>query len=150
MIIWCLMLTLIPAMFLFLSLLGTASAATRLEVFILIIPALASAFFIAISCGIVSVAISSLSTSRTFTMAAWIIFFVVPWLLSALVTGVADWPWLQLLSFPSLLATTTEGLFGVDINAKVRFFHAIPIIITTCAISAVWAYRRLMNAEVIK
>lgn len=150
MIVWCLILTIVPALFLYLSLLGTATGATRLDVLVLIIPLVASASFIAIACGILSVAVSSLNTSRTFTMATWIVLFVVPWLLASLVASVADWPWLQLLSFPSLLAVTTEGLFGVDIQNDVRFFHAIPIVILACAASAFWAYRRLMNAEIIK
>jgi len=99
-----------------------------------------------------SVAVSCLSPSRALTMSAWLLLFVVPHVMAAIVDAVAqgEFPWLYLASFTGLFGTVADALFKVESESDLQWFHAAPILAGIALLGLWGAHERLRRAEVIK
>lgn len=139
----------VPAMIVDLALVGTASEEVRLEDLGLIAPIFVYSLLIAAVIGAGSVGMSALSGSRALTMSAWLLLFIVPHALAALVEAIGDWPWLYLASFTGLLGTVADALFKVETESELKWYHAAPILLGIVAAALGSALYRLRRAEVI-
>jgi hypothetical protein len=115
----------------------------------LLLPCFVYSLVLAIVMGAGSVAISSLSKSRALTMSAWVLCFVVPHALAAVVEAIGHWPWLYLASFTGLLGTIADALFHVDSDSDLHWWHALPVLGLFVAGSIALSLHRLRTAEVI-
>lgn len=115
----------------------------------LLLPCLVYSLILAIVMGTGSVAVSSLSKSRALTMSAWVLCFVVPHALAAVVDGIGHWPWLYLASFTGLLGVIADALFHVDTESQLHWWHALPVLAVFVAGSIALSLYRLRAAEVI-
>ncbi len=147
--IWVFSILFLPGFLLTLLLVGTATPEMRFESLGLMLPAFLHAVIIATTVSVGSVGISSLSKSRALTMSAWMLLFLVPWVLAAIVNEVGDWPWLKLVSLPALLAVVGDTLFKVTREDALRWYHALPILAGFVALTLQVARARLRGAEVI-
>lgn len=147
--IWCFGLTFVPGALIIVALVGIGPEELRLERLGLLLPALMHSGLIAAVCSIGSVAVSAMSRSRALTMSAWILLFFVPHVLAFIVSAVGDWPWLELLSIPALLAHVGDALFRIAPANDLRWFHALPVLAGVCFGGLAYASMRLRTAEVI-
>ncbi|MCB9604092.1 MAG: ABC transporter permease subunit [Polyangiales bacterium] len=147
--IWLFCLLFIPGFLGVLLLTGTAGPDKALESFGLILPAVVHAALIAAVCATTSVGVSSLSSSRALTMSAWILIFVVPWVLGTIVDSIGEWPWLKLASIPAMLAVVGDTLFKVAREDDLAWYHALPILGAVTVGSISLSMRRLRGAEVV-
>ncbi|MBX3247563.1 MAG: hypothetical protein KF901_10340 [Myxococcales bacterium] len=147
--IWLFSILFIPGFLLVLILVGAAPEGGRLEALGLFLPALIHAGLIATVCAVGSVGVSAFSTSRALTMSAWILLFIVPWVLATIVTEVGEWPWLKLASIPALLAVVGDALFKVSRDDGLGWYHALPVLAVVVFGGLSLAMRQLRNAEVI-
>jgi hypothetical protein len=115
----------------------------------LILPTLFHTALVSLVCAATSVGISALSKSRALTMSAWMIVLIVPQVLAAIVHGISGWPWLYLLSIPKLLGAVADGVFRVEGELAIEWYHAAPVLVVLVAASLFTAYRRISRAEVI-
>lgn len=132
-----------------LLLVGTAPADARLESLGLILPAFLDAVLIAGVCAAASVGVSAFSSSRALTMSAWILIFVVPWVLGTIVDEVGEWPWLKLASLPALLGVVGDTLFKVAREDDLSWYHALPVLAAMTFGGISLSIRRLRGAEVV-
>lgn len=147
--IWLFCLLFIPGFLMVLLLVGTAPADARLENLGLILPAFLDAVLIAGVCAAASVGVSAFSSSRALTMSAWILIFVVPWVLGTIVDEVGDWPWLKLASLPALLGVVGDTLFKVAREDDLSWYHALPVLAAMTFGGISLSIRRLRGAEVV-
>ena len=102
---------------------------------------------------ITSVGVSALGRSRALTMSGWILLFVVPHVLASLLDYFIDWPWLKLVSIPSMLDVIETALFVKPepdaVPDGVRWFHAVLVLATLSVGSVTFTLHRLRRAEVI-
>ncbi|MFW6051797.1 MAG: ABC transporter permease subunit [Myxococcota bacterium] len=145
----CFALLLLPALLSVATVASLAPPEERLARAGLLLPAVLSSAVVAVTLGTVSVAVSSLSRSRALTMSAWVMVFVIPEVLSTIVTAVGDWPWLGLLSLPTLLGTVGIALFKMEPPTDLRWFHAVPALAIWVGAGTALALARLRRAEVI-
>jgi hypothetical protein len=115
----------------------------------LLLPSLVYSIILAVVMGVGSVAISSLSKSRALTMSAWVLCFVVPHALAAVVDGIGHWPWLYLASFTGLLGVIADALFHVESESVLHWYHALPVLGVFVGGSIALTLYRLRAAEVI-
>jgi hypothetical protein len=115
----------------------------------LLLPTFFHSAIVAITLASVSVGLSSLSRSRALTMSAWIMAFLIPEILAAIVFAIGEWPWLGLASLPSLLGTLGGALFKVAPETELRWMHAAPVLAAVVTASVALALTRLRRAEVI-
>jgi hypothetical protein len=115
----------------------------------LILPCLVYSVLLAAVMGTASVAVSSLNKSRALTMSAWILCFVVPHALAAVVEGIGHWPWLYLGSFTGLLGVIADALFHVETDSELLWYHAVPVLVLLIVGSCALTLHRLRRAEVI-
>lgn len=141
--------TFIPALFVSVFLVGFSPPEQRLERAGLILPALLQSGIIAVVIALVSVGLSSLSKSRALTMTAWLLLFIVPHVIAAIVALIGDWPWLYLASIPKLIAIVGEALFKIEPEDALRWYHAAPVLAGLAAGAGWLAHYRLGRAEVI-
>jgi hypothetical protein len=147
--IWLFFLLFIPGFFLVAILVGTAPDDARLESVGLILPAFLHAALVAGVCATTSVGVSAFSSSRALTMSAWILIFVVPWVLGTIVDEIGEWPWLKLASVPALLGVVGDTLFKVAREDALAWYHALPILAAVTFGGLTLAMRRLRGAEVV-
>lgn len=146
---WVFMLTFPASFLLVLILVGVSPPELRLERMGLLLPALFYSFVMAVVTACGSVGLSSLSKSRALTMSAWIILFLVPHALGAIVNAVSGWPWILLLSIPELLNVVGDALFKVTPETELRWYHAAPVLAAIAVGGAALALHRIRKAEVI-
>lgn len=147
--IWMFCITFIPGLFLVVAMVGMAPEDLRWEQLGLFLPALVQSVLIAAVTSIASVGISSLSKSRALTMSAWVLVYIVPWVLATIVDEVGDWAWLKLASLPALLGIVGDALFKVAREDGLEWFHALPILAAVVAGGLYFSNQRLRNAEII-
>lgn len=147
--IWIFSILFVPGFLVTMLLVGTATPDARLENLGLMLPALLHALLVSATIAIGAVGVSSLSKSRALTMSAWILLFLVPWVLATIVDAVGEWPWLKLVSLPALLSVMGDTLFKVTREDALRWYHALPILVAFIAGSLQMARMRLRGAEVI-
>lgn len=141
--------TLVPAILVDLVMIVMAPVDRAAEMLGLLLPCLVYSIILAVVMGAGSVAISSLSKSRALTMSAWVLCFVVPHALAAVVDGIGHWPWLYLGSFTGLLGVIADALFHVDTDSDLHWWHALPVLGVFVAGSIALSLHRLRRAEVI-
>jgi hypothetical protein len=146
---WVFMMTFPGALLLVLVLVGTAPEELRLERTGLLLPTIFYSAIIAVVTACGSVGLSSLSKSRALTMSAWIILFLVPHALGAIVNAVSGWPYILLLSLPELLNIVGDALFKIEPETTLRWYHAAPVLALVAAGGTALALTRIRNAEVI-
>jgi hypothetical protein len=140
----------VPALLLILALSGFGAEDRVLETIGLVLPALLDAAIIAISCSVLAVAVSALSKSRALTFTAWVVLFVVPFILGMLVDGITDHEWAYAISLPALLSVIGDALYKVhDEWAQLAWYHAAPVLALVTAGGGYLALRRIRQAEVI-
>lgn len=147
--VWLFGLLFFPGVVVVLALVGAAPADARLESLGLLLPALLDAALIAGVCAAASVGVSAMSSSRALTMSAWILLFLVPWVLGTIVDEIGDWPWLKLASLPALLGVMGDALFKVAREDDLAWYHALPILGLATGGSLMLSMRRLRGAEVV-
>jgi hypothetical protein len=141
--------TFVPALLVDLVLVAMTPLDRATEQLALILPCLVYGVLLATVMGTTSVAVSSLNKSRAFTMSAWILCFVVPHALAAVVEGIGHWPWLYLGSFTGLLGVIADALFHVETESQLLWYHAVPVLVLLILGSVALTLHRLRNAEVI-
>ncbi len=141
--------TFIPAILVDLVMVAMSPVDGAVESLGLLLPCLVYSVILAVVMGAGSVAISSLSKSRALTMSAWVLCFVVPHALAAVVDGIGHWPWLYLASFTGLLGVIADALFHVDTESQLHWWHALPVLAVFVAGSIALSLHRLRTAEVI-
>jgi hypothetical protein len=141
--------TFIPAILVDLVIVVMSPVDNALESLGLLLPCLVYSLILAVVMGAGSVAISSLSKSRALTMSAWVLCFVVPHALAAVVDGIGHWPWLYLGSFTGLLGVIADALFHVNTDSPLHWWHALPVLGVFVAGSIALSLHRLRTAEVI-
>jgi ABC-type transport system involved in multi-copper enzyme maturation permease subunit len=115
-----------------------------------ILPAMLDAAIIAVSCSVLSVAISALSKSRALTMTAWVVLFFVPFVLARIVETITDSEWMYVISLPGLLYVIGDALYKVETNwQQLQWYHALPVLAAMCAGGLYFAATRIRKAEVI-
>ncbi len=147
--IWIFSITFIPALMLVVIVVGTSPDELRLERVGLILPALVYSTLVAVVTSTASVGTSSLSKSRALTMSAWVLIFVVPFVLATIVYEIGEWPWLRLLSLPALLDVVGDALFKVPREDELEWWHALPVLAVIAAGGLYLAADRLRRAEVV-
>lgn len=147
--IWMFCITFIPGLFLVVAMVGMAPEDLRWEQLGLILPALVQSVLIAGVTSVAAIGISSLSKSRALTMSAWVLVYIVPWVLATIVDEVGDWAWLKLASLPALLGIVGDALFKVAREDGLEWFHALPILAAVVAGGLYFSNQRLRNAEII-
>jgi ABC-2 type transport system permease protein len=154
--IWVFGITFVPAMLVDLALVGTARGEAALEQLGLLLPCLAFSLVIAVVMSTGSVAISSLSKSRALTMSAWIVVFVVPFVIAQVADAIAratgtdeGWPWLFLASLTGLLGRVGDLIFHVESDSPLRWWHGACALVAFVGGAHALAWRRLRRAEVI-
>lgn len=148
----CAVLFLAPAVTLVLVGSGIESPERRVATLELLPKVLAYVLVAAPALGITSVGVSALGRSRALTMSAWILLFVVPHMIAQLLDFFIDWPWLKLVSVPSMLDVIEGALFpdpDAGVPDGVRWYHALLVLGALCAASVTFTLRRLSRAEVI-
>src|SRR5690606_6308091 len=116
----------------------------------LALPAQLDAAMIAVTCAVLSIAISALSKSRALTMMAWGVLLFVPAVLASLIEGITEHEWGWLASLPGLLWVTGDGLYKVHRDwTELHWYYAAPILALLTAGGAYLALRRIQRAEVI-
>lgn len=115
----------------------------------LLLPCVVYSLVLAVVMGAGSVAVSSLSKSRALTMSAWVLCFVVPHALAAVVDAIGHWPWLYLGSFTGLLGVIADALFRVETESDLHWWHAAPVLAGFVAGAIALSLHRLRAAEVI-
>lgn len=146
---WVFMMTFPGALLLVLILVGTAPEELRLERMGLILPTTFYAAIIALVTASGSVGLSSLSKSRALTMSAWIVLFLVPHALGAIVNAVSGWPWILLISIPELLNVVGDALFKIEPETDLRWYHSAPVLALIVIGGIALALTRIRKAEVI-
>jgi hypothetical protein len=141
--------TFVPAVLVDLVMVAMSPVERASEAVGLLLPSLVYSIILAVVMGAGSVAISSLSKSRALTMSAWVLCFVVPHALAAVVDGIGHWPWLYLGSFTGLLAVIADALFHVESTSQLHWYHALPVLGVFVAGSIALTLYRLRAAEVI-
>ena len=141
--------TFVPALVVDLVMVVMSPSEHQVESLGLLLPSLVYSVILAIVMGAGSVAISSLSKSRALTMSAWVLCFVVPHALAAVVDGIGHWPWLYLGSFTGLLGVIADALFHVESESQLHWWHAVPVLLVFVAGSIALTLYRLRKAEVI-
>jgi hypothetical protein len=141
--------TFVPAVLVDLVIIAMAPVEDALENVELLLPCLVYSLLLAVVMGGGSVAISSLSKSRALTMSAWVLCFVVPHALAAVVDGIGHWPWLYLGSFTGLLGVLADALFHVESHSEMHWWHALPVLVAFVGGSVWLSLYRLRRAEVI-
>jgi ABC-type transport system involved in multi-copper enzyme maturation permease subunit len=111
--------------------------------------AIGYAAVLAIGGAITSVSVSSLSKSRALTMSAWVLFFIVPFVLALVIEKAVEWPWLYLLSLPGLFSRIGMGILQIAEEEGPQWFHALGVLAALCAGGLYVAYYRLRKSEVI-
>lgn len=140
----------VPALLLTFVLAGVGPEDLVLQRLGLALPALLDAIFVAVSCAVLSVAVSALSRSRALTTMAWGGLLFVPTVLAWLVDGITDSEWMWLASPPGLLWAVGDGLFKVRTSwVQVQWYHAAPVLAALTAGGAYLAFQRIRRAEVI-
>ncbi len=146
----CFALLFVPGVLMVLLVMGMAPPDQRLTELSLLVPSAAFASLVAAVFASVSVGISALSASRATTMAAWILVFLVPEVLGALVESVTGVPWVRLLSLPTLLVAVGEPIFRLEGGGEgIQWFHALPVLLAA-SVGGLWsAWYRLGRVEVV-
>jgi ABC-2 type transport system permease protein len=122
----------------------------RMERLGLVLPAILDAAIIAVTCSILSIAVSALSKSRALTMTAWALLLLAPFVLASLVEGITDAEWVFLASPPGLLWILGDALFKVHERWEhVEWYHALPVLVALNAGGVFLALSRIRKAEVI-
>jgi hypothetical protein len=149
----CAMLFLAPTILLVLIGAGLESPERRLPTIQLLVNVFGYVLIAAPTLGIASVGVSAIGRSRALTMSAWILLFVVPHVIATLLDVFIDWPWLKLVSIPSLLDVLETALFVKPdpdvVPDGVRWYHAVIVLVSLCAASVTFTLNRLRRAEVI-
>ncbi len=147
---WCFVLLFVPGGLLVLLAMGLAPPELRGAELSLIVPTAAFALLVAAVFASVSVGLSALSSSRATTMTAWLLVFLVPEVLGALVESITGVPWVRLLSLPTLLVAVGEPLFRLEGAPQgIQWFHALPVLLAA-SVGGLWgAWRRLGQVEVV-
>jgi hypothetical protein len=141
--------TFVPAILVDVVLVAMMPHDQAVEMLGLVLPCLMYSLILAVVMGSGSVAISSLSKSRALTMSAWVLCFVVPHALAAVVDAIGHWPWLYLGSFTGLLGVVADALFRVDSHSDLHWWHAVPVLAAFVVASVSLSLYRLRAAEVI-
>jgi hypothetical protein len=140
----------VPVLFLVLVLAGLGPEDQVLERMGLVLAALVDSAIIAISCAVLSIAVSAISKSRGLTIAAWVAVLFVPLILAWLVEAITESEWMYLASLPGLLWALGDGIYKTDATWEtIRWFHAGPILAILVAGGAYYALSRVRRAEVI-
>lgn len=147
--LWVFAITFVPASLMVVAMVGMAPEEARLDNLGLVLPALIYSTLIAAVTSVASVAVSSLSKSRALTMSAWVLVFVIPYVLGSIVHEVGDWPWLKLLSLPALLGVVGDTLFKVSREDSLAWYHALPLLGGVVVVGLSASLRRLRAAEVV-
>jgi hypothetical protein len=100
-----------------------------------------------------SVGVSAIGRSRALTMSGWILIFIVPYVIATLLELFIEWPWLKLVSIPSLLDVIEQALF-VPLEegatpSEVKWYHAAVVLAALTAASIGFTHSRLRRTEVI-
>lgn len=148
-LLWCFLITFIPACLLVFEAAGIAPEELRLERMGMLLPSLLYSLLIAVVVGVGSVGMSALSKSRALTMTAWIMLLLLPTALGNIVYAISEWPWLLLASIPHLLGVIGDSLFKVESESALEWYHALPILVGLVAGSLYLTYDRVRKAEVI-
>ncbi|MEM9193420.1 MAG: hypothetical protein AAGF12_29875 [Myxococcota bacterium] len=148
-LLWCFVITFIPAFLLVLEATGMAPEELRVERIGLLLPALLYSLLIAVVAGVGSIGMSALSKSRALTMTAWIMLLILPTALGNIVYAISEWPWLLLGSIPHLLGVIGDSLFKVETESEIEWFHALPILSALVVGGLYLTYDRVRRAEVI-
>lgn len=141
--------TFLPALLVDVVMVVMSPVESATEMLGLLLPCLVYSLILAIVMGAGSVAISSLSKSRALTMSAWVLCFVVPHALAAVVDAIGHWPWLYLGSFTGLLGVVADALFHVETESQLHWYHAALVLGVFVAGSIALSLHRLRRAEVI-
>lgn len=112
--------------------------------------------FSAVAAGVLastSVGVSAIGRSRALTMSGWILIFIVPYVIATLLELFIEWPWLKLVSIPSLLDVIEQALFipleDGAAPSEVRWYHAAVVLASLTAASIGFTHSRLRRTEVI-
>jgi hypothetical protein len=147
--IWVFGLLFVPGVLVTILMVGTAEPEYRLEVAGLFFPVFGQALLVALVTSAASVGVSSISKSRALTMSAWMLLFIVPHALAAIVDSVGDWPWLKLASIPALLDVMSLELLKQPTESELRWYWAAPVLAGVALGGLALAMARLRKAEVI-
>lgn len=142
----------LPALLVVLALCLTAPPEHLAERLWLVMPTITYALVIAGVAASASVAVSALSRSRALTMTGWLLFWIVPHVLSGVASLVTEKPWLGLVSLPALLDHVGQTLFRPSeppING-VQWFVTAGVLAVIVGISLWIADWRLRNVEVVQ
>ncbi len=140
----------IPTLFLTFILAGLGPEDQMLASMGLILPALLDAAVMAVSCSVLSVAVSALSKSRALTFTAWVVVLFVPFVLASLVEGITESEWMYVASLPGLLWVIGDALYRVHAEWQhIQWYHAAPVLALLTAGGGYLALMRIRQAEVI-
>lgn len=151
---------------------GTGGQSEALETVRVAGPLMLYGAIAGLSLSTLSVATSGLGKSRSLTLAVWLLFFLVPYILSAIVEAVTGSQWLQLTSIPEVLGTICDALLplrestaaafdgdgggGLAVlgltdhdRGVVRWYHAAGALAAMLGGGLYLVLRRLRSAEVV-
>ncbi|MCA9602480.1 MAG: hypothetical protein R3A78_06490 [Polyangiales bacterium] len=146
---WCFGLTWLPAV---LYGVGASAVADDTAPLVLLLPATLYAVLVSVTVAVLSVAMSSVSTSRGVTMSLWLAFLLIPSILAMVASGMADFPWLRLASLPAILRILGTALFKAPTELAadpVHWYHALPVLLGFLGAGTALAWRRVVRAEVV-
>ncbi len=116
----------------------------------LILPALLNALIMAVSCSVLSLAVSTLSKSRALTMSAWMLILFVPFVLGFLVQALTHTDWGWTISVPGMLWVIDDALYKYQGSwTELRWYHVAPVLAALVAGGAYLVLYRIRRAEVI-
>ncbi|MCA9580913.1 MAG: ABC transporter permease subunit [Myxococcales bacterium] len=146
-ILWCVGILFFPA-----ALFVGALSAVRSEPehLWLLLPTFLLALLTSVAVSMISIGVSATSKSRGFTMSLWVVVFVVPEVLGALMERTAMGFWSRIASVPSLLDAIGRGLFRQDDAGELPWSVALVSLTFLVAGTAWAAHRQVTLAEVVR
>jgi len=140
---------LVPAAFLVVGFTASAPREMQLESIGYLLPVIAQSILVAGVCASVSVGISAVSKNRAITMSLWIVLWIVPKIIAAIVRLASDKPWFELSSIPGMLGVVADALCRRHEEGDLGVPYAVLGLAVVTTGFLVFAINRLEKAEVV-
>lgn len=128
---------------------GAAPVEMRAESAGYLLPVLAESLLVAVVVSTTSVALSATTRNRAITMSLWVVLWIVPKVIAAVVRLAVGSAWLDLTSIPGLLGIVGDALLQQSDPAMLPWHWGLLALVTYSIASVVFALSRLERAEVI-
>jgi ABC-2 type transport system permease protein len=139
---------LIPSLVMWFATVGLAAPEDRVTQAMALLPTVLSALVIPLVVAPLALAASALGKSRGVTMGAWILAFVAPHALAALVDTLAHEPRAYLLSLPALIGALSDAIFRAD--GSLVWWHAALVLVVLVPGAFYFVMREVERAEVVE